>query len=807
MKKIIVSIITLLLLGSVTEMKAQRVIEQPGWEFRNNGTVAIDRIELDKEQTRLYVKCSYKPRWWIMFNDKSYLRNVDTGEKYYVKAIEGTEFGKETFMPESGDSSFVLVFPALNPSVKKVDWANDDPTDWAVYGIPLVKPKVAAKQNALALLKGNWLKTDGSNDWTYSFYDSLAIADNQFWKYNEIRKKGKHTYLTLSNDSGTKTLVVKEKKDGTCLIGPDEKNAFSFSKNKTTNPLYKPAGDTAFSSTFFSVDSAYIHGYLDGYDLRAGFSTGIIYMGNVLTREDYPVVVQIYPDGHFEAALPMMYPIHNSINFEHFWIPFYIEPGQTLMMYLKWEDFLTAKRTQDRTFAANSEDFMGPLAHINKELLLIKEADFNYNTFQNELKTVSPADYKTKAMKIYQTRLDSLEVLYARMPVSAKAKKILKLEEQVVMGSGLFDFLMYREFASRENPDNEILKLPVEKNYYNFLKQVSVNEPLLLTTKGFSTFINRFEYMDLFNEKSRTIFLSPEKTFVQYAKEQNIKLTPEEIKVSDYIDMFIGKPLPLEDEMKTYREYEKKHGELRKKYQVSYSVYQEKYVAPLFKQDNYVDSEYKTWQKRDSIIADLLNMPVCFTYDVAKVRSFDFAFGCMKRDEALTYLSKMNKSIQDPFLQKEGERIFLKRFPDKVVAYTLPEGKATDIFRRMVNSQKGKYVLVDFWATTCGPCCGGIKQMRPIREKYTGSKDLAFVYITDEASSPLGSYNKFVTENAMGDNLNRISVDDYNYLRQLFKFNGIPRYVLLDREGNVVDDDFPAHNLESELTKLFKTNN
>ena len=41
----------------------------------------------------------------------------------------------------------------------------------------------------------------------------------------------------------------------------------------------------------------------------------------------------------------------------------------------------------------------------------------------------------------------------------------------------------------------------------------------------------------------------------------------------------------------------------------------------------------------------------------------------------------------------------------------------------------------------------------------------------------------------------------YKYLRQLFKFNGIPRYVMLDRDGNVVDDNFPGHNAEYEIQK------
>ena len=51
----------------------------------------------------------------------------------------------------------------------------------------------------------------------------------------------------------------------------------------------------------------------------------------------------------------------------------------------------------------------------------------------------------------------------------------------------------------------------------------------------------------------------------------------------------------------------------------------------------------------------------------------------------------------------------------------------------------------------------------------------------------------------MGDNLFRLPEDEYNYLRQLFKFNGIPRYVMLDRDGNVVDDNFPGHNAEYEI--------
>lgn len=133
----------------------------------------------------------------------------------------------------------------------------------------------------------------------------------------------------------------------------------------------------------------------------------------------------------------------------------------------------------------------------------------------------------------------------------------------------------------------------------------------------------------------------------------------------------------------------------------------------------------------------------------------------------------------------------------------LSEGKATEIFRRIVDPLKGKYILVDFWAINCGPCRFGIQQMRLIRERYKGSNDFTFAYVTDEQSTPQDAYAKFIEENGMDENLYRLSCDDYNYLRQLFKFNGIPRYILVNREGNIVNDDFPAHNIGYELSKLF----
>ena len=62
-------------------------------------------------------------------------------------------------------------------------------------------------------------------------------------------------------------------------------------------------------------------------------------------------------------------------------------------------------------------------------------------------------------------------------------------------------------------------------------------------------------------------------------------------------------------------------------------------------------------------------------------------------------------------------------------------------------------------------------------------------------------YDEFIKEQDMVKTY-RLPDDDFKYLRQLFNFNGIPRYVLISKEGKVLNNDFPMYNLESELVKL-----
>jgi len=246
------------------------------------------------------------------------------------------------------------------------------------------------------------------------------------------------------------------------------------------------------------------------------------------------------------------------------------------------------------------------------------------------------------------------------------------------------------------------------------------------------------------------------------------------------------------------------------------------YIKPLQKK---WDEEYKNslvkrtmekWRLRDSVIKNTFHLEKNLVYDLVKIRALKYDIKKSDSKNAHGYWETLKKDIDHPFLKEEGQRMVEKAFPVinvqqkgldgkkstalnlKATTVKLPKGKATDVFNKIIAPFKGKILFVDFWATSCGPCVGSIKRMKETRQKYEGNKDFDFVFITDERSSPLKTYNKFVKEQNL-KNIYRLTLDDYNYLRQLFKFNGIPRYVVIDKKGEVIDNHFPMYNFSHLL--------
>ena len=134
---------------------------------------------------------------------------------------------------------------------------------------------------------------------------------------------------------------------------------------------------------------------------------------------------------------------------------------------------------------------------------------------------------------------------------------------------------------------------------------------------------------------------------------------------------------------------------------------------------------------------------------------------------------------------------------------TTPEVAVDKLFDAIVAPYKGKVVFVDFWNTWCGPCRASIKANEPLKSGELKSDDLVWIYIANE-TSPLVTYKTQIGKIA-GKHY-RLNEEQWKYLCEKFKVDGIPSYVLVDRDGNSkLRNDLRNHDkLKKTLKKMIE---
>jgi thiol-disulfide isomerase/thioredoxin len=128
-----------------------------------------------------------------------------------------------------------------------------------------------------------------------------------------------------------------------------------------------------------------------------------------------------------------------------------------------------------------------------------------------------------------------------------------------------------------------------------------------------------------------------------------------------------------------------------------------------------------------------------------------------------------------------------------------PEISLKDTSGKVVtlSSLKGKVVLVDFWASWCGPCRRANKQLKQIYSKYK-DKGLEILSISTDDSDK--AWKKAIDQ----DKTPWLHVVDDSNVAYSWGIKFLPTTFLIDKEGNFAAYDPEISKIEALLKNLLK---
>ncbi len=122
-----------------------------------------------------------------------------------------------------------------------------------------------------------------------------------------------------------------------------------------------------------------------------------------------------------------------------------------------------------------------------------------------------------------------------------------------------------------------------------------------------------------------------------------------------------------------------------------------------------------------------------------------------------------------------------------------PDFKGEDINGKQMSLRdfRGKYVYIDMWATWCGPCQKELPSLKKLEEKYAG-RNIVFVGLSIDADK-----SKWEARVKSGELCGtQLYIGRGSKFQADYRISGIPRFILLDPNGRIVNPDMTRPSSE-----------
>lgn len=569
---------------------------------------------------------------------------------------------------------------------------------------------------------------------------------------------------------------------------------------------------------FFNKGDACIFGKITDYTRDFGFDNISLIYRNPLTGERTVKTASIADEGSFSAIIGMEAPGFITIEGGNNWLSarYYAEPSRNLYIEFDFEDIKRQSENYPNYFYIGQKvsRFGGDTGEINRQISacpLLKQCDIR--TLANE---AEPSVAAEKLNAIFEENKKITEDYINSNNLHRLSVRLLRNELLGRNADAFGEYEHVRIYKMISEPNAPSLKENPDVSFYDWWKNLLTEADEWFLTSQYmegsqSCYIaSYFPY--LFDAQERykyVIYFDP----IAFLKSKGAVLTPEEEEMAEWFATNVGTTIHYrKDEWNIFNEYLPKVYSLavRSGLQKEYSGYYANQIKILNESgvdmDNF-DCPFNVNLTAEAIkkFTDKDEVPFLWqaiqTYLLTGGHGLEPEEYSKERMFAILDEIKNTKAITHPVVLEELTAFYEKAYSPK--DFELPDDDRGKIIKDIIAPFEGKFILLDFWGTSCGPCRVLLEESADERRRNLDHPDFKRIFISSEADSPMiDVYNNYVAKNLADEATFRLPDSDYRKVMDLFSFSGLPHYVLIDKTGKVLYSKFNNDYLKSYLYDL-----
>ena len=539
-------------------------------------------------------------------------------------------------------------------------------------------------------------------------------------------------------------------------------NAPTMQEISEANPWTVPAD-------WFKTDTITIKGRIEDYDAEQfGFTSMACFYTDVFEKGSTVLVLDIADDGTFCKKFLASYPVHNSfiadgskVRFNA--IRFFARPGETIDITVRKTSFWRYECVYNNGSCRDVERWLRTSRKFEKVLRPLwkfegkfddanEVADEVWKRLMVKLQSISRSeDYTPMEVQLALADIEARFGMDYIGCIERLSNALVKYEKR--------DSTWHTEIL-----DSAEWNKYLDSKTYEPMRRIDYDNSLLFASSSYDFLQNRIQYAKPVREGQYKGILSKDGGMI--------------INVENFTKKLVNGLAALREFMVT------DHDNLL----AQMCVYKD------------MVSEFDTWREEGGSLQKMLA---------------DTTITEAQRKENLDNWPTLTKmwplyidAIKNPYIRQKAEQFRDRRLAQKDLATPLPSTPEAELIRKLVAKYPDRFLVIDFWGMTCGPCRAAIQESKELRAEIAKSNDVKLVFIAGERTKEgSDAYKQYVAEWLADEETVCLTNAEFMRLQELFQFNGIPHYETITPDGRRVREDLSISGyeiFESELQRLLE---